>query len=378
MDKKYHTASLPGLLMRHLMAVLLLCCLPGCSSPSGTAVEEETYTNPIFRQNQRPWVTYHDGMYYFVQVAQQSIFIIASPDPTSFRVRDRVLACEIGKQYGLFHMWRPQLVFIDGTCYIYVTADDGNTDNHQLYVLTNNSGDPLDGEFGMLGRLVTDSENNWAIHAHVFEHAGHWYITWTGWETPRIFAENQCIYIARLADPQTLATGRVKISQPEYEWERQWVEPDGNSQTSYPVYVNEAPFFFCNQMTDRAYIYYSASATWTPYYAVGQLSAPKDSELLDPASWRKEPVPVFSASKEANLYSTGPVCIVPSPDGTEYYLIYAARPEQLRAFFPPKNVYMQPITFDGNGTPDLGKPLDPETRLKKPSGTPATVFQPET
>ena len=61
---------------------------------------------------------------------------------------------------------------IDGKWYIYYAADDGNSDNHQMYVLENTNKDPFKGEFVMKGRISTDKDNNWAIDGSVFENRG--------------------------------------------------------------------------------------------------------------------------------------------------------------------------------------------------------------
>ena len=253
--------------------------------------------------------------------------------------------------------------------YIYFTADDGNTDNHQLYVLENPSPNPLNGKFRMKGRISTDPENNWAIHAHVFSYEGAWYMIWSGWEHRRIFVETQCLYISRMKNPWTLATPRVLISKPEYEWECQWVNPDGSTPIAYPLAVNEAPFFFCNDHTDKAYIYYSASANWTPYYCVGELSAPKRSNLLDPASWTKRPTPVLSQNRNEGIYGPGAPYVIPSPDRTGYYLVYMARSNEVDMHGSTSSgIYLQKIDFDGKGVPEIGPAVGRGVPLSRPSG----------
>lgn len=44
--------------------------------------------------------------------------------------------------------------------------------------------------------------------------------------------------------------------------------------------------------------FYSASGSWTPYYCVGLLTADANANLLDPASWKKHPIPVFQQKPE--------------------------------------------------------------------------------
>ena len=70
------------------------------------------------------------------------------------------------------HLWAPEIHYINDKWYIYYAADDGNTDNHQLYVLENSSPDPMEGKFEMKGSIITNPEWNWGIQATTFEHKG--------------------------------------------------------------------------------------------------------------------------------------------------------------------------------------------------------------
>ena len=79
--------------------------------------------------------------------------------------------------YGNLEMHR-----INNKWYIYFAADDGNMDNHQIYVIENEADIPTEGKFVMKGRIPTDKDNNWAIHASTFEHNGQRYMIWCGWQ----------------------------------------------------------------------------------------------------------------------------------------------------------------------------------------------------
>ena len=92
----------------------------------------------------------------------------------------------------------------------------------------------------MKGRISTDPDNNWAIDGSLFEHNGELYMVWSGWQTRRVDTETQCIYIARMANPWTLGSERVKISMPELGWEREYKNPEGWTPP-YIIYVNEGP-----------------------------------------------------------------------------------------------------------------------------------------
>ena len=78
------------------------------------------------------------------------------------------------------HLWAPEIHYINDKWYISYAADDGNTDNHQLYVLETSSPDPMQGKFEMKGSIMTNPEWNWGIQATLFEHKGVRYLAWSG------------------------------------------------------------------------------------------------------------------------------------------------------------------------------------------------------
>ena len=67
-----------------------------------------------------------------------------------------------------------------------------------------------------------------------------------------------------------------------------------NPGPAYEVYVNEGPA--TPKKGNKLFVAYSASGCWTPYYCLGLLTADAGSDLLDPASWKKSPQPVFQQS----------------------------------------------------------------------------------
>lgn len=369
---------------QYTIETLLLCFILilfySCSKNKST--DTATYKNPIIQRYENTCIYFYQGRYYYLTVNENAdLSLFVGEDPSQLENSEPYIVCRARDDYGLRHIWHPQIVNIQGTWYIYASADDGNTDNHRIYVLENKESDPAKGSFTIRDEIKTDPSDNWAIHPYAFEYSGELYLIWSGWQTRRVYAETQVLYIAKLENPWTLSSQRVKISEPEYEWERQWVNPDGY-KTAYPVYVNEAPFFFTNDITDKLYIYYSASAMWTPYYAIGELSASKGSNLLDSLSWKKNSKPVFSTynstweniendqpKDQGVVYSPGYPYIIPSPDNTEYYLVYMARDIAHAPYRPySRTVRMQKIEFSSEGVPKLGIPQPIGTVFDKPSG----------
>lgn len=369
-----------SVLKHSIISILLIfICLACGHKNKGTQQDDNemsgTYTNPLLPIGARPWATFYKDKYYYLQDVDDRITIWQTDDITDIKNAVSKDVWMPNEKNNSSHLWGPELHRIDNKWYIYFAADDGNTDNHQIYVIENSSDNPMEGEFAMKGRVATDKDNNWAIHASVFNHKNEWYMIWSGWQTRRIEAETQCIYIAKMENPWTLATERVAISKPEYEWERQWISPDG-SKTGYPIYVNEDPQFFYSKDKSKALIYYSASGTWTPYYAVGLLKADANSDLLSPSSWVKSEKPVFTQNEDNQVFATGSPCFIPSPDGKETFFLYQARAIEKEPYgsLPSRSLdtrspRLQKMEWGADGIPILGEALSEIEKIAKPSGT---------
>lgn len=355
-----------------LLAVVFICgaCFIKNTKSSEDKMQRQTYINPLLDAGAEPWAILYNGKYYYTQGAENKIVLWETTDITDLRNATRKEVWIPDDRSYSYHLWGPEIHRINNKWYVYFAADDGNMDNHQLYVIENEADNPLEGEWKMKSRISTDKNDNWAIHASVFQHKGEYYMTWCGWPKQRISEENQCLYIARMENPWTLATERVMISSPEYEWERQWISPDG-SKTAYPIYVNEAPHYFQSKNRDKVLIYYSASGSWTPYYNVGLLIADADSDLLNPESWEKVPTPVFSQNPENNVYGPGGLTFVESPDGKEWYALYHARriSNDAPGAIDSRTPRLMKIEWDEKGIPVFALPDKEGTPLPLPSGT---------
>ena len=357
-----------------LLNLLLLSILFVFTSCSGKTKENNStqgeYVNPLFQEGANSNAIFYEGKYYYTHETGYKIMLWETTDITDMShavCKDVWIPQDPSNNRDI---WNPEIRNINGKWYIYFAADDGNTDNHQIYVIENDSPDPMKGEFKMKGAIMTNKEWNWGIHPSVFEHKGQLYLIWSGWPNRRIDSETQCIYIASMENPWTLSSERIMISQPEYEWERQWINPDG-SRTAYPIYVNEGPQYFHSKDNKTAIIYYSASGCWSPYYCVGMLTAHADSNLLDPASWKKKDTPVLQQNPENGVYGPANLSFLPSPDGKELYMLYQARsvPNSITGESETRNPRLQRIEWGTDGMPVLGTPVSIKERLPKPSGT---------
>jgi GH43 family beta-xylosidase len=184
-------------------------------------------------------------------------------------------------------LWAPELHIIDGKCYIYVACDNGSNYNHRMYVLENNSSNPMD-EYKMYGK-ITDLTNKWAIDGNVINYKNQLYFIWSGWEGDRNVRQN--IYIAKMSDPYTISSERVLISTPDYEWEKIGCTPE---DTEGKPYINEGPFAFYHN--EQLHLAYSASGSWDTRYCIAFMKLVGDN-LLDKDNWYKYDEPVLSQNE---------------------------------------------------------------------------------
>jgi GH43 family beta-xylosidase len=251
------------------------------------------------------------------------------------------------------NLWAPEVHFIDGKWYAYFAADDGNNANHRMYVLENASTDPLSGNWTMKGK-ITDESDKWAIDGTVFEHQGQRYFIWSGWEGDVDIRQD--LYIAKMANPWTIEGPRVMIATPTYEWEKLG-SPD----------VNEGPEIIRNA-AGTVFLTFSASGCWTDDYALGLLTLKEGGNPLVASDWTKKPTPVFTQKPSAGAFGPGHNSFFKSPDGKEDWIIYHANTVSGQGCSNARNPRIQKITWNADGTPNLGEPVAVNEPIIKPSG----------
>lgn len=336
------------------------------SKAADQTASAKTFTNPLLSSGPDPWAIYKDGYYYYMSTTGRNLTIWKTRDIVDLpRAEKKVVWTPPATGPYSKDIWAPELHYLRGKWYIYFAADAGDNQTHRLWTLENASPDPLRGEWTMKGKLAAPSDK-WAIDGSVFEHKGQLYLIWSGWEGDTNGVQH--IYIARMSDPWTVAGERVKISTPKYPWEKIGdVDLQKSPREPAHIDVNEGPEILMHG--DKIFLIYSASACWTENYALGMLTASADSDLLDPASWRKSSAPVFRQSPAAHAYATGHNSFFKSPDGTEDWILYHANPEPQQGCGGRRSPRAQRFTWKPDGTPDFGMPVSIGAPLEKPSGT---------
>jgi GH43 family beta-xylosidase len=333
-----------GALRALFLAALLLL--------SGTS-PADTFYNPIVQAGQDPSVVQFNGYYYLVQSinSDTAIAVTKSRTLTGLASGTRVTVWNRPATTGPLccEVWAPEIQLLNGRFYIHFAADDGNNDNHRMYVLESNSLDPQ-GSYTLRGKIAAPTDR-WAIDGTVLQLGSSLYYLWSGWEGTTNIQQN--LYIAPMSNPYTISGERVLISSPTNTWER----------LGGPPYINEGPQVL--QRNGKVFVVYSASGSWTDDYCLGMLTASATSNLLLASSWTKSPGCVFS--KRDTAYGPGHNNFTQSPDGTEDWLIYHAN-QTSGSGWAGRSLRVQRLTWNADGSPNFGTPVATSTALTEPSG----------
>ncbi|TWD98801.1 GH43 family beta-xylosidase [Neobacillus bataviensis] len=308
----------------------------------------ETLNNPIVEQRADPWVYKHtDGYYYFTA---------SVPEYDRIEIRRAATILGLGEAGPVVawrkheegpmsaNIWAPEIHYIDGKWYIYYAAARADEIfDHRMYVIEKDSENPLEGTWVEKGQVKTDWES-FSLDATTFEHKGQRYYVWAQ-RDPEIVG-NSNLYIAKMVNPWTIEGPQVMITKPEYDWE------------TIGFLVNEGAAVL--KRNGKIFISYSASAT-DYNYCMGLLSADENSDLLDPASWKKTETPVFQTNVENSQYGPGHNSFTVSEDGSQDILIYHARNyrdiEGDPLWDSNRHTRAQLFTWNEDGTPNFGVPV---------------------
>ena len=158
--------------------------------------------NPVAPDGADPWVTYYEGSYYYCYSTDEGILVNKAPKLQDVvQQRGKVIwKPSKGLPYSE-EIWAPELHFIDGRWFVYFAADDGNNENHAMYVLESKTEDAC-GKFIFRGKIAA-SKDTWAIDGTVLVHKGKMYFVWSGWEGDANGQQN--LYIAPMKDPRTIS-----------------------------------------------------------------------------------------------------------------------------------------------------------------------------
>lgn len=342
-----------------LVSVVLSCGKSSSPNPIDPPVNPpgtvNTFTNPLMN-GADPSVFQKDGVYYYLQTNGVSINLWATTamSKLSSAIPKTVYTPTPGAANSR-NVWAPEMFFLDGKWYIYYTAGDGNDVSQRTWVLENSSADPSTGTWVDKGRLFTTNADFWAIDGSVMEFKGIRYFVWCGRPDVTNVNLSQNIYIAKMTNPYTLEGQATKLTEPQYNWEKNGFG------------VNEGPQALVST-EDKLFLVYSASYCGTDDYALGLLSLKTGGNPLIQADWNKSDQPVFTKQAANSAFGPGHNSFFKSPDGKENWIIYHANSATNQGCADKRNIRMQKFTYKTDGTPDFGIPVATGLKINAPSG----------
>lgn len=325
---------------------------PGAETAAGY------FANPI-ADGADPWVIKKDGYYYSCSSGDGGIYVSRSGKLTEPGARVKVWQTP-DSGWNQSNVWAPELHHANGKWYLYYAAakKPGAPFIYQRSGVLESVRDDAFGPYQDKGMLYTgDSIQNpasatWAIDLTTLKMNGQLYAIWSGWEAnAETDKTKQHLYIARMSNPWTISSNRVKISSPTETWE-----------TGGPLDLNEGPEVLRHQQ--KVFVIYSARESWLPAYRLGQLAL-ADTLLnpMLPQNWVKSG-PVFQGTDK--VYGVGHASFTTSPDSTENWIMYHSKKTTNPGW--ERDIRLQKFTWNADGSPDFGTPQPPEKSIKRPSG----------
>ncbi|MGM0620799.1 MAG: glycoside hydrolase family 43 protein [Bacteroidota bacterium] len=270
------------------------------------------FDNPIAEQRADPWVHKTDaGTYYLIATVPEYDRIVirkASTINGLKAAKEKVVWRKHEKGVMGHHIWAPELHRIDGTWYIHFAAGEAeNIWNIRMWVLSNKSEDPMEGEWKEEGQIKTERES-FSLDATTFEHKGIHYLIWA--QNVRGGDHGTALVMSEMKNPTTLTGPEVVLTEPEFNWERMKYN------------VNEGAAVL--KRNGKIFVTYSASAT-NHNYCMGLLWIDEDDDLMDVSNWNKSPGPVFYTNEELKRFGPGHNSFTTAEDGETVIMIYHAR-----------------------------------------------------
>jgi GH43 family beta-xylosidase len=361
--------------VRHFLVLLPAFLLVACGGNDGTDPIDtggtgptcaRTFTNPL-GGGADPWVVRHGASYYGVESRDGGIWVSRSDTLTKYRNNAARVWTPPSTGWNQVDIWAPELHRIGDRWYIYYAAgrpgpsgpDAAFTD--QRAGVLESVGEDAQGGYVDKGMLYTGDDvvggTNpvWAIDLNTAIINGQRYAVWSGWEVNRAtHVTSQHTYIARMANPWTIATNRVKLSSPVESWEDAGLD------------LQEGQTFL--QRGNETFIVYSTRESFGPDYRLGTLRlASPTADPLNPASWTKSAGPVFTGAPNLGVYGVGHASFTTSPDGAESWIVYHAKTLNSGGW-DDRVVRMQKFTWNADGTPNFGTPVASNAAVAVPAG----------
>lgn len=319
-----------------------------------------TVQNGLY-QGQDPWIIYQNGFYYLCQSGPYG--------PTAIHVSKSSTLADQGDKIKVYQsngalgrIFAPELHYLNEKWYIYACADVASMSNrHQAVVFQAATDDPQ-GPFNYLGVLYTGTAgvNYMANDFTVFTVNNQLYACWG------------CLNVPQFPDPYEQGPAIAPMASPTQ------ITVD---RSFLPRYVGgEGPRVL--QKNGKTFITVSVGGWATKGYHLGMYTN-TDGNVLNQSSWTFQDN-VFNGLKDAggnftgDIWGPGRASFTKSVNGTEDWMMYHSKvwPADDNGW---RQVNIQKFTWNANGTPNFGTPIQQNVLQNLPAGDPGLgdVYQAE-
>ena len=327
-------------------AVLLLTGTATAATPpepvATEAVMAQSFRNPV-NGGADPSLFFHNGRYYVATTTGDHIGIWSSPSLANLLVAPEQVVWRDSDPSRNTQMWAPAFRHVGNRWYIYYTASDGVDANHRMYVLESAGDDPL-GPYTFKAKIADFGE--YAIDGEPITHNGQQYFVWTG--PGRGQGGPAQLYIVRMSNPWTATGARIAITA---------------SGGCTEVREGPTPLY----RNGRTFLTYSTCDTGKPDYQLWMKSIANDADPMVAANWVQHAGPIFSRNDSTGVWGPGHHSFFQSPDGTEDWIAYHGKNTSTYTY-AFRTTRVQKISWNADGTPNLGSPLAAGATQTLPSG----------
>ncbi|TDO54400.1 GH43 family beta-xylosidase [Kribbella sp. VKM Ac-2527] len=332
-------------LLTVVLTALLLTGTASAAEPrEPEVVMAQSFRNPV-NAGADPSLMFYNGKYYVATTTGDHIGIWSSPSLATLLVAPETVVYRETDPSRNTQMWAPAFRHVGNRWYVYYTASDGVDANHRMYVLESAGDDPL-GPYTFKAKIADFGE--YAIDGEPITHNGQQYFVWAG--PGRGMGGPAQLYIVRMSNPWTATGARVAI-------------PASGGCTE----VREGPTPLYRN--GRTFLTYSTCDTGKPDYQLWMKSIANGADPMVASNWVQHAGPIFSRNDPTGVWGPGHHSFFTSPDGTEDWIAYHGKNTSTYTYaFRTSRV--QKISWNADGTPNLGRPLAAGATQTLPSGDP--------
>ncbi len=327
--------------------------LPEAPAAEGAeAVPEASgeYLSPLVTLRADPYLYKYEGTYYFTGSYPEydRIALTSADSVNGIAAAVPKTIWKMSEATYSRYVWAPEIHYVMGEWVIYFAYSQGSLWDIRCCALRCKGNDPMHDDWEYMGMIKTakgdsfSNANNMSLDMTVFYHDAldTWFAIWA--QKPG----SSNLYLAPLADPFTLASAPILLTQPEYAWEKERES------------VNEGPAVL--KHAGKIFVSFSAAATGYEY-CMGLLEIDACDDPMEIANWTKYTEPVFKTDEALKIYGPGHNCFVEGDNGEQLCILHFRNYKDITGdslLDFNRHAHVMKITYDKSGRPQFNLTAD--------------------